>query len=440
MEWYWVFAFLLGMLLFLMAVGVPVAISFMTTNVIGWLYFNNWREEAILQVIDNSPHLITQFVLGPVPMFVLMGALFFHTGLAVRVFDALDVIFGRIPGRLSYLTVAGGAVFSTLTGSSMANCAMLGSLMLPEMKRRGYDWRMSMGPILGTGGLAILIPPSGLAVLLASIAGIDVGKLLIAGLLPGLLLAVLYALLITVQLAINPRAAPAYDVKPASVKQKIRLVAVNIAPMSVVVFAVVGLILLGIATPTESAAFGVLAVLVLALVFRVLTLSAIRISLIETVRVGGMVFLIIMSATVFSQLLAFSGATSGMISWVTGYQASTLTILAVMFLVLVLLGMFMDPASIMLIVVPVFFPLAQALGFDLIWYGVFVMVTFEMAGITPPFGLLLYVLLGIAPEGTKLQQVSIAAFPYVLCATLLCFLLVVFPEIALFLPGIMTNR
>ena len=177
------------MIVVLMAIGVPVAITFLTTNIIGWLVFNDWNLAAIDQVVDNSTILITRFTLGPVLMFILMGSLFFHTGLAVRVFDALDALFGQLPGRLAYLTVAGGSVFSTLTSSSMANTAMLGSLMVPEMNRRGYNWRMSMGPILGIGDLAMIIPPSALGVLLAAIASIDVGRLLIAGAIPGFHLA-----------------------------------------------------------------------------------------------------------------------------------------------------------------------------------------------------------------------------------------------------------
>ena len=194
MEWYWAFAFLLGWVICFMALGVPVAFAFIATNFIAVYTFTGFDANALIQVADNSTQLISRFTLGPVPMFILMGSLFFHTGLALKVFDGLDAIFGRLPGRLCYLTVAGGSIFSTLTGSSMANTAMLGSLMVPEMRRRGYSKQMSMGPILGTGGLAMIIPPSALGVLLAAIAEIDVGRLLVAGLLPGLTLAVLYAI------------------------------------------------------------------------------------------------------------------------------------------------------------------------------------------------------------------------------------------------------
>ena len=290
LEWYSAFALLLGMVIFMMALGVPVAIAFLTSNIVGWLFFNDWNMNAVQQVADNSTILITRFTLAPVPMFIMMGSLFFHTGLAVRVFDALEALFGRLPGRLCYLTVAGGALFSTLTGSSMANTAMLGSLMVPEMRRRGYNSRMSMGPILGTGGLAMIIPPSALGVLLASIASIDVGRLLIAGFIPGFLLAGLYAGMITLQLWMNPKAAPAYDVEPTTIVEKVILVCTNILPMGFVVFMVIGFIVLGWATPTAAAAVGVLGVGILAAVYRVLTWTSIKASIQGTVRVAAMVF------------------------------------------------------------------------------------------------------------------------------------------------------
>jgi tripartite ATP-independent transporter DctM subunit len=437
MEWYESFAMLLGMVVFMMAIGVPVAMAFITTNIIGWMFFNDWSPEAIVQVVDNATILISRFILGPVPMFILMGSLFFHTGLAIRVFDALEVLFGRLPGRLCYLTVAGGSIFSTLTGSSMANTAMLGSLMVPEMRRRGYSPRMSMGPILGTGGLAMIIPPSALGVLLASIAGIDVGKLLIAGLLPGITLALLYAAMITFQLWMDPDSAPSYEVEQTSWGTKLKLVCTNILPMGLIVFMVVGFIILGWATPTEAAALGVLGVLMLAVIFRVLTWPAIRTSIDGTIRVAAMVFFILMSSAVFSQLLAFSGATAGMLEWATSFEISRLWVLLIMFGVLIMLGMFMDATSMMLITVPIFFPLAHQMGFDLIWYGLFVLMTIEMAGTTPPFGLLLYVMLGVAPKGTTLFQVAGAAFPFLICDTILILILVAYPALALWLPSMM---
>ena len=436
MAWYFATLILIGTVMGLMALGVPVALAFMATNVLGTLIFVG-SVAGLTQVIDNSTSLITRFTLAPVPLFVFMGALFFHSGLAIRVFDALDKLLGRLPGRLCFLTVMGGATFSTLTGSSMANTAMLGSLMVPEMQRRGYSTRMCLGPILGTGGLAMIIPPSTLGVLLASIAGLDVGRLLIAGILPGIVLAILYSGLILLQVLLNPASAPAYQLEPTTLREKLMSLLVNVAPMAVVVFVVIGLIIFGIATPTEAAAFGVLGVFILAALFGLLTWECIYVSIESTIRVAGMVLFIIMSSTVFSQLLAYSGATAGMLKWATSLEVSTLTLLLCMFAVLLVLGMFMDPVSMMLIAVPIMFPLILSLKVDPIWFGVFFLMALEMSQTTPPFGLLLYIMIGVAPPGTTLYQVASAAFPFLICDAILVAILIVAPQLALWLPSLM---
>jgi len=427
---------MLGMVIGLMALGVPVALAFLTANIVGSLVFVG-HLAGLLQMVDNSTSMLTRFALAPVPLFILMGALFFHSGLALRVFDTLDKLMGKLRGRLCYLTVLGGAMFSTLTGSSMANTAMLGSLMLPEMDRRGYNKRMSMGPILGTGGLAMIIPPSNLAVLLASIANIDVGQLLIAGLLPGIVLACLFSVMIFLQIKLNPAGAPAYEVPRLGWLEKGRAVVVNLLPMGLVVFMVIGFILLGISTPTEAAAFGVLGVLILTVAFRLLTWQVIRTSFESTIRVSGMVFFIIMNSAVFSELLSYSGASSGMLSWATGFSLPTVAMVLIMFITLLALGMFMDPVSMMLISVPIFFPLIHVLGVDPIWFGLLVLLALEMSGTTPPFGLLLFIMIGVAPKGTTLLEVASAAFPFLVCDTILIALMILFPQFVLWLPNLM---
>jgi tripartite ATP-independent transporter DctM subunit len=449
MEWYHAGLILLGCVVGGMVMGFPVAFTFLLTNIIGTCVFVirdysslsaflNESMQKLPQIVDNAPQLITSFTLSPIPMFILMGSLFFHTGIAIRVFDALDKLLGRIPGRLCFLTVAGGSLFSTLTGSTMANTAMLGSLLVPEMQRRGYNKRMSMGPILGTGGLAMIIPPSSLGVLLASIAGVDVGALLIAGLLPGFVLAGLYTAMIALQLVIDPDSAPSYEVEPTSFKEKIRQVVVNILPMGLVVFLVIGFIVLGWATPSESASFGVVGVFVLAIAFRALTFEAIKKSLIGSIRVVGMVFFILMNSTVFSQLLSLSGASRGLVQWATAFDVPPLAILSVMFLVLIMLGMFMDPVSMMLITVPIFYPIATQLGYDPVWFSLIVLIALEMSATTPPFGLLLFIMMGMV-KGTTLGQVAGAAAPFLLCDLILVIILIIVPGLALYLPSLMAN-
>jgi len=428
--------FIFILVLVLMIIGVPVAFAFLTANIVGaFLLMGGFI--GIVQLVDNATNLITSFRLVAIPMFVLMGALLFHSGLASRVFDALEALFGRLPGRLSYVTVVGGTTFSTLTGSSMANTAMLGSLMVPEMQKRGYSKMLAIGPIIGTGGLAMIIPPSNLAVLTGSLARVDIAALLVAGLLPGLLLALLYVAAIALQVWRDPTQAPAYAVDLLTLSERLMGFAINVLPMGLVIFCVVGFIVLGITTPSEAAAFGVVAVLVLASLFKCLTVTSIVKSLETAISVTGMVFLLVFASAAFSQLLAFSGLSQDIVGLASGWDASAMTKLLGMFLVLVVLGMFMDQLSILLLTVPFFFPLALALGFDPVWFGIVVLLAMEMSLTTPPFGLLLFVMTGVAPKGTKLQEVIVAALPFLACDFILLILLILFPVLALWLPGLM---
>ena len=296
MEWYAALGLLLGMVLLLMMLGTPVAFAFFGANLVGAFIFMG-GERGIGQLINNGFGAMTNFALVPIPLFLLMGELFFHTGLANRVFNGVDKLLGRLPARLSYVTVAGGTAFATLSGSSMGSTALLGSLMLPEMLKRGYSKLMAIGPILGTGGLAIIIPPSALAVLLATFARIDVGAILLAGVIPGLILAGLYAGLIYILARINPDSAPAYDVEHLPFAERIRIFTVELMPMIAVVVLVITVMVTGWATPTEAAAFGCFGVVVLGLIYRCLTVEAFVTACRGALKVTLMAFLIILGVT-----------------------------------------------------------------------------------------------------------------------------------------------
>ena len=435
MEWYAALALLLGTIVALMAIGMPVALAFLAANILGaWVFMGG--ERGVGQLLNNGLGALTSYALVPIPLFLLMGEIFFHTGLGGRMFTAIDRLLGRLPGRLSYVTVLGGTGFSTLSGSSMGSTALLGSLMVPEMNRRGYKRHMSIGPILGTGGLAIIIPPSALAVLLATLAQIDVAALLIAGVVPGLVLAALYVAMIALQTRLDPSAAPAYDVAPLPILARLSLLLREVVPMIGVMVVIVVLMIAGVVTPSEAAAFGALGVLVLALVYRCLTLEAMRKSLHGALRVTLMAYLIVFGSATFSQLLAFSGASRGLIGWATGFELAPLAMLLVMFAVLLLLGMFMEQISMMLLTVPIFFPLAQTLGFDPVWFGLIMLLALEISFTTPPFGLLLFVMKGVSPPDTTMRDIYLAAMPFIGCSLLLVALLVAFPGIALWLPGL----
>lgn len=436
MSWPLALAVMIAPILLLMGIGLPVAFAFFATNVMCLFIFMG-GSVAVTQMVANFGDAVSTYALTPMPLFLIMGSLFFRSGLGDGVFKAIDMCIGRVRARLAYLTVLAGAVFASLSGSSLANTGMMGSAMVPEMLKRGYAPHMAYGPILGAGGLAVIIPPSSLAVLLGSLAQIDVGALLIAGFLPGLLLTAMYVALIATQAAIAPQAAPQYDVPSSTLAEKLRAIIANVVPMGVIVFLVVGTIILGIASPTESAALGCLGVIGLLFAYRRFTWSVVWKSLDDAMKVTAMTFLIIAASTTFAQVLAFSGASNGLIEWLVSFHWSAYAMLAVMVGVILLLGMFMDQLSMMLITLPIFFPIARSLGFDPVWFGLILLLSYEIGFTTPPFGLLLFIMLGVAPAGTTLATVSKAALPYILCTISLVVLIAIFPQIALLLPRLM---
>ena len=313
MEWFEALALLIGAIMVLMAMGMPVALAFLAANILGaWVFMGG--ERGVVQLLNNGWGALTKYALVPIPLFLLMGEIFFHTGLGGRMFSAIDRLLGRLPGRLSYVTVLGGTGFSTLSGSSMGATALLGSLMVPEMTQRGYKKHMSIGPILGTGGLAIIIPPSALAVLLATLAQIDVGALLIAGIFPGLILAVFYIATIRYQCWRDPSAAPAYDVPAMTAGEKLLILLRDVVPMIGLMVLIVVLMINGVVTPSEAAAFGALGVILLALLYNCLSWQAMVNSVRGALRVTLMAYLIVFGSATFSQLLAFSGASRGLIN------------------------------------------------------------------------------------------------------------------------------
>src|SRR5688500_9075959 len=435
MQWYWVAIVLFGLSVGLMMLGIPVAIAFFATNLVAAALFMGGGP-GIMQVINNGFGAMTAFPLVPIPMFLLMGELFFHTGLARRCFNAADKLLGNVPARLSFVTLIGGTAFAGPAGSSMGSCALLGSLMVPEMARRGYSKYLSIGPIMGIGGLAVIIPPSALTVLLATLGRTDVGDLLIAGVVPGFLLALMYGVLIYGWTVFDPSAAPQDRAPSVSRREKLKLVFVDVIPMvAIIVFSVLVMIV-GWCTPTEAAALGAVSVIVLAACYGEMTWKAFLKSLDGALRVTVMAFLIIFGSATFAQVLAFTGASSGLMNWAIGFKLERLGILHVLTGILFFLGCFMDQLSMMLLTAPIFFPLAKTLGFDLTWFGLIMLLALEVGYTTPPFGLLLFVMKGVAPPGTTMRDIYLAGMPFIACVVLLIGLIIAFPPLATWLPTV----
>ncbi len=420
----------------MLAIGLPVAFSFMFINLIG-VYLWWGGVSGLHQLIISMYGSISRFSLLPVSMFVLLAEVLFHSGLAIRAIDTVDMWIGRIPGRLSIVAVGAGTLLSALSGSSLGSTAMLGSLLLPDMKKRGYDVNISVGPIMAGGGLAAIIPPSALAVVLATIMQISVGKLLISGIVPGLVLALSYVIYIILKCYLQPSIAPSYTPQILNFSERILATFRYVIPLVIIIIAVTGFIFLNIATPTESAAIGAFASFIMAVIYKKLNWKVVKTSFSSTLEITIMLFFILTGATAFSQILAYTGASAGLTEFATSLPLNRIALLIVMLVVVLVLGCFMEPVSIMMITIPIFLPIVKNLGFDPLWFGLLTLIGVETGLITPPFGLILYAMKAVVPPEISIGQIIRGAMPFVLCNIIVMFIIIAFPKIATWLPSIM---
>ncbi|HET8728974.1 MAG TPA: TRAP transporter large permease subunit [Alphaproteobacteria bacterium] len=435
MDWTTTLGLLLGLLVLFMATGLPVAFAFLAVNIVGAFIFLG-GEAGLIQIVRNAVASLSNFTLAPIPLFLLMGEVLFHTGLAYRAIDATNRLISRLPGRLSIVSVIGGTIFASLSGSSIANTAMLGSSLLPEMLKRGYAPSIAMGPIMATGGIAMLIPPSALAVLLGSLAGISISQLLIAGIVPGVVMSVLFFGYIITRCLLNPALAPEDDGPEIRGWDRIRPFLVHVVPLFAIFVVVVGSMIAGWATPTEAAALGCTASVIAAAAYRALTWAALWKALEETTKIAVMILFIIVGSITFSQILSFSGAARGLVGVVETLDLAPFMVILVMVAILLFLGCFMDQVSMLMVTIPFFLPIAQLLGIDLIWLGVLMLICMEVGFLTPPFGLLIFVMKGVVPPGIHLGQIYAAAMPFLILELLVLAAILAFPALATWLPAI----
>jgi tripartite ATP-independent transporter DctM subunit len=434
MTWQMAALLLLGGSTALLLLGMPVALSFVAINILGALLFLG-GEAGLAQVVRNSVASVMNLSLTPIPLFVLMGEILFHTGLAIKVIDGVERLIRQVPGRLAVVAVVAGTIFSAVSGSTIATTAMLGSLMLPVMLARGYHPTMATGPIMAIGAVDMLIPPSALTVLLGSLSGISISKLLIGGVMPGLILSVAFVAYIVVRAKLSPKLAPPTPVAEHSGWEAWRLLVLYVVPLVAIFAVVVGAMSGGFATPTESAALGALATMAVGALYRVLTLDALMKSLKGATAISGMIMFIILGATTFSQILSFSGASEGMVSAILGQGLSSLAVVALMMLMLIFLGIFIDQVSMMLITLPVFMPIVARLGIDPVWFGILYLICMQLGLLLPPHGLLLMTMRGVAPPEVTMVHIFRAVMPYVMMSLVLLALLLLFPAVATWLPS-----
>ena len=436
MSWQLASLLLLGGSTVLLFIGLPVAFSFMAINIVGAILFLG-GDAGLSQMLRNSAAAVINFSLTPIPLFVLMGEVLFHTGLALKVIDGIERLVRQVPGRLAVVAVVAGTVFSAISGSTIATTAMLGSLILPVMLARGYNPVLATGPIMAIGAVDMLIPPSALTVLLGSLSGISISKLLIGGVVPGLMLSVAFVGYIVARATANPALAPATVVEERTGWARYELLVCYVLPLVSIFVVVIGAMSGGIATPTESAALGAIATMALAAAYRSLTFSALLKALRGTVGISAMILFIILGATTFSQILSFSGATEGIVSHILGAGLTPFAILAGMMLLLIFLGIFVDQVSMMLITLPVFMPIVQRLDIDLIWFGVLYLICMQLGLLLPPHGLLLMTMKGVAPKEVTMAHIFRAVVPYVAMSLVLLIIIIMVPAIATWLPNVL---
>ncbi|GAA3525983.1 TRAP transporter large permease [Zobellella aerophila] len=437
MEWYMALLIMLGSLFGLMLVGVPVAFSFLSVNLLGaWLFMGG--EAGISQLVRNSVGSVASFSLTPIPLFVMMGELLFHTGLAFRAISSIERLIARVPGQLSIVSILGGTTFAALSGSTIANTAMMGSALLPEMLKRGYHPTLAMGPIMAVGGIAMLIPPSALAVMLGSLAGVSITGLLVGGIVPGLLMAIGFLGYVVIRSSLGKNDTGEQQEEPQLTRrQRWWPFFRDVVPLLGIFVAVVGSMLAGWASPTESAAIGALAAVLATLAYRALTIENLVRSLLETARISVIILFVLVASTAFSQQLSFSGATSGLLSVVSDYGLTPFWLVIGMLAIILLMGCVIDQVSMMMITLPFFMPLANAAGIEPIWLGVMMLITMEMGLLTPPFGLLLMVMQSVAPASVRLPQIYASAVPFLLIEGVVLAFILLLPWLATGLPGLM---
>jgi tripartite ATP-independent transporter DctM subunit len=431
MEWWGYLAIILALLTAFFLSGLPIAFCFALFNLIGVLLWMGGPENFSLLTVSAFASIVS-FPLIAVPLFILMGELLFQSGVVAIVLDCVGKWLVGLRGNLALVAVTAGTLFGTMSGSAVSGVAVLGSTLAPEMRKRGYSKELSLGPILGSGCLAMIIPPSVLAVLLGSLGQIPVGDLLISGVFPGVLLALCYAAYIILRVQMNRSLAPAIDETRYSPGEKLRALAI-MAPILIVTLLIWGVLLFGVATPSEAAAIGVFGALLVMAIYRRLTWGAIRKSLFDTVKITGMIFLIIVGAAAFTQILAFTGTTSKIVSFASQSGFSPTVVLIGMMLTMILLGSFLDELALLMISIPIYMPVAAALQFDPVWFGLLMLLTLEIATISPPYGLALFVLKGVVPDAS-MSDVWKASVAYMTISTLVLALIMAFPAIATWLP------
>ena len=417
-----------------MLAGMPVFTAFLILNITGVLLLAG---PAGFGMFANSIYATATIgSLAAVPLFILMGEVLFRSGAMEVLFDSMDRLVGRIRGRQYVLCILLSAILGALSGAAMAVAGLLGRSLFPTMRRRGYDLRLSAGTILGGAALDPIIPPSILAVIVATLAQISTGKLLIAGILPGLLIAAMYIVYVLIRVRLNPRLAPDIDMEEKKSGGSALGALARMLPCAFIFFLVMGLVMLGVATPTEAAATGVFGAVLLAVFYGGLSKRMLWDAATSAARVSTLLLIIMCSAVMFSQLLTLTGAARELGEAIAHLRLSGATMLFLMMALPFVLFMFLDQVAIMLVLIPIYQPLLKVYGFDEIWFWTLFLIVTVTGSLTPPFGYVLFALKSAAPD-VPLDEIFRASWPFVWIIVAAMAIMAVFPGIITLLPQLM---
>jgi tripartite ATP-independent transporter DctM subunit len=436
MEWWVVLVVGAMVLLALFMSGVPIYLAFLIINVIGVLA--TFQQRGFGMLVNSLFDTANTEALTAVAMFILMGEFLFRSGAIDVAFKSCDTLIGRVRGRQYYLCISLTTFIGALAGSAMGVSAMLGRSLYPAMVGRGYDSKLSIGTILAGASLAPIIPPSVLVIIIGTLANQSIADLLIASILPGFLLSVLFLGYVAARVKFNPKLSPAAEGEPyrRSTGREKLIAVLQLTPINLILAVVMGFIMLGICTPSESAALGVAGSIIAAAFYRTLTWKMSRDCFLESMKITAMVLSILASATMFAQLLAYTGATVHLVEWVTTLGLPPLLMVVAMMAMPFVWCMFCDQIALLIVIAPIYTPVLKALDFDPIWFWTLMLINITVGGMTPPFGYTMFAFKGAAPQ-TRMEDIYNSCWPYVWLFIASMAIIAVFPGIATWLPKVL---
>jgi len=436
MDVAWLTLIVFGALVVLLLLGVPIAFAMLSIATVG--IFFTWGPKGLLVLFNSAYGEGTSFILLAVPLFVFMANILKFSGLADKLYEMVYRWMGGLRGGLAMGTVVICAIFAAMAGISSVATVSMGLIALPSMLSRGYDKVMSVGSINAGGALGILIPPSIIMILYGSMSDVSVGKLFAGGILPGILLTVIFIVYIGVRCFIQKDLAPAVGERYSFI-EKMKSLGGVFLPLALVGL-VLGFIYFGICTPTEAAGVGAGGAVLVAALHRRLTWQRVRQALIDTMQLNAMIFWIIIAAYSFTHFLAYAGIQDMLQDAVLSLKVNRWVIMLAIQFTFFILGMFLDPAGIILLTTPIFVPIITKLGFDPLWFGILFTINMEMAYITPPFGFNLFILKGVVPPEVSMGDIYKSVGPFVLLQALCLAIVMLWPQLATWLPSLMIGR